>query len=532
MRLYHSRFFLLVGGFLLFTACVSPPQVHQGSVEVILQVDGQLMTVSLAPGSTVKEVLDEAGIEMGLLDRVEPPEYTVLADGSEVRVIRVTEEYEVVTVVIPFEHQTIQSDTLPEGETRLIQPGVNGAKEITYRKMLEDGAEVSNEPVKTVVVAEPVAEIVIVGSQTPFAPIKIPGRLAFLANGNAWVMEGTTTNRRPLVTTGDLDGRVFELSPDGRWLLFTRKIEADEEAVNGLWVVSVGEGEDFEFDLGIKNVIHFAAWSPRSEFTVAYSTVEPRTASPGWQANNDLGSVSFSLTDWVSTPQLLLPPNAGGIYGWWGTNFAWSTDGVLMAYARPDSVGLFDEDNQSLLPLLENPPFHTTGDWAWVPGMAWGANGQVLYTVAHAYGETGIEAESSTRFDLMALPIYSAPVVLVPNVGMFAYPAASPLQSTGWDPSGFQVAFLQAIFPDQSLTSRYRLVVMDRDGSNRRVLFPEPGAPGMEPHRLVWSPSSMGENGSYNLALIYQNNLWLVNSSTGIAHQVTGDGFVEAISWR
>ena len=34
-------------------------------------------------------------------------------------------------------------------------------------------------------------------------------------------MEGSTANRIPLVTSGDLDGRVLKLSRDGNWLLYT-----------------------------------------------------------------------------------------------------------------------------------------------------------------------------------------------------------------------------------------------------------------------------------------------------------------------
>ena len=41
----------------------------------------------------------------------------------------------------------------------------------------------------------------MVGVQAPFAPISIPGKLIYLTGGNAWMMEGTTSTRRPLVTS-------------------------------------------------------------------------------------------------------------------------------------------------------------------------------------------------------------------------------------------------------------------------------------------------------------------------------------------
>lgn len=114
---------------------------------------------------------------------------------------------------------------------------------------------------------------------------------------------------------------------------------------------------------------------------------------------------------------------------------------------------------------------------------------------------------------------------------MFAYPAASPFQSSSREKQ-YQVAFLQAIFPEQSETSRYRVVVMDRDGSNRRTIFPANDAPGLEPQTPAWAPDPIdGQSGDF-LALIYQGNLWLVDSGNSQAYQVTGDGLVTRIDWK
>jgi hypothetical protein len=112
------------------------------------------------------------------------------------------------------------------------------------------------------------------------------------------------------------------------------------------------------------------------------------------------------------------------------------------------------------------------------------------------------------------------------------------MQISGGEDVGFQVAYLQAIFPSQSESSRYHLVVMDRDGSNRQVLFPPAGAPGLEPQEIVWSPDPLagapGEDGNegYLVAVIYQNNLWLVDPNSGEAWQLTGDGLVSRLDWH
>jgi hypothetical protein len=116
---------------------------------------------------------------------------------------------------------------------------------------------------------------------------------------------------------------------------------------------------------------------------------------------------------------------------------------------------------------------------------------------------------------------------------MFAYPLASPFQL---QPSGdleYQLAFLQAIFPAQSEASRYRLAVIDRDGSDRQVLFPAEDAAGLDPqqHWGAWSPAAMPDSGRFAIAVLYNGNLWLVDSLTGEAVQVTGDGLTSRVVW-
>jgi hypothetical protein len=114
---------------------------------------------------------------------------------------------------------------------------------------------------------------------------------------------------------------------------------------------------------------------------------------------------------------------------------------------------------------------------------------------------------------------------------MFAYPSASALRPSGEEKS-YQVAFLQAIFPEQSETSRYRVMVMDRDGSNQRAIFPPSDAPGLEPQAPVWAPQPLeGQAGDF-MALVYQGNLWLVDSGSGQAFQVTGDGLISRVDWK
>ena len=519
---------------LFFTACTAP-QVTQGQIAVRVTSDGNTAQLEVPAGSTVEQALTLAGVSLNDLDRVEPPTYTLLSEGGEIHVVRVTEDFSIEEVILPFEKQVVKNESLPDGETRLIQPGVNGLQEITYRRVIEDGLEISLSVVKTVNVKEPVAEIVMVGSQTPYIPVSISGRLAFLAGGNAWVMEGTTGNRRPVITTGDLDGQIFRLSPGGDWLLFTRRSE-EEGTINTLWAAKIEGPDEIEIDLQVENIIHFADWVPTSVLRVAYSTVEPRDAPPGWQANNDLQLLSFSTSGWVSRPAVALESNSGGIYGWWGMSFALAPDGLRLGYARPDGVGVLDlrEDTDTfLVPIFDITPLQTQSDWAWVPGLNWSPTGNILYTVNHAASQ-GIESpEESPLFDLTALPLEGgAPINLTPQSGMFTYPVPSPIVVHDSGELSYQLAYLQSIFPTQSKTSRYRLVIMDRDGSNRQVLFPEEGSPGLDPQEVLWAPEPVAGVDGYWIAFLHQGNLWVVNSITGETQQLSGDGLINRLDWR
>ena len=142
------------------------------------------------------------------------------------------------------------------------------------------------------------------------------------------------------------------------------------QQINTLWAVSTKSDSPSPIFLNASNVVHFAAWLPNGSTTVAYSTVEPRTTAPGWQANNDLYEVGLN-----GSPRKILDTNSGGVYGWWGISFAISPDGSI-AYARPDGIGTVNTAGGYLAPLIDITPLQTHADWAWVPGISWGADGK------------------------------------------------------------------------------------------------------------------------------------------------------------
>jgi hypothetical protein len=497
-------------------------------IQVLIHVDGSIKVIEVPSGASVQQALDSADVILGSLDRVNHPGYTVLSDGTEIDITRVLESFEIEEIIIPFDRQTVRNEALPEGETRLLQPGKNGLQEITYRILIEADVEVSRAPVKNVIIAEPVPEIIMIGTQSTHSPVAIDGSLVYITGGNVWVIEGSSGSRRPLVVSGDLDGRILRISPDGQWLLFTRETP-EEETINGLWVASMNDSEFEMVDLGVRNIIHFADWVPeKPSFTVTYSTSEPSPASPGWQANNDLMMITFTSAGRALRPRTIIEANAGGQYGWWGTNYAWGYDSDHLAYVRADSYGLVDLEKKELAPLQEIVPYQTLGDWAWVPGLVWGRDNQTIYFVNHD-DPLGLESPQASRvFNIEARTMGSnLKLTLAHRTGMFAYPTVSQVLNSHTAEISYRVAFLQAITPLESQESTYRLAVMDRDGSNLRYVFPPSGDPGLEPSLPgpVWSP------GGDRIAVIHRGNLWIVDVKTETGQQLTADSQTQIMDW-
>jgi hypothetical protein len=252
--------------------------------------------------------------------------------------------------------------------------------------------------------------------------------------------------------------------------------------------------------------------------------------------------VGVSSSGYVSPAREEIEANSGSVYGWWGTMYAWSPDGAMLSYSRPDGIGLYDPNKDELKSIYDIIPFQTGSDWAWIPGLSWSPGQEVLYTVDHVSSPDDSSPEESQQFDLVAVPLSGgAPIHLATDVGMFSYPVTSPLQEPDNSSEAgkeanleklYQIAFLEAIFPNQSESSRYKLNIMDRDGSNRRVLFPTDGSQGLDPQKVSWAPIDENSQKSQLIALLYQNNIWLVDTVTDLTYQITGDGLTVKIDWK
>src|SRR5207244_3157557 len=116
-------------------------------------------------------------------------------------------------------------------------------------------------------------------TQNAVASVDVHGTLVYLAQGNAWLMRNSSADRRPLTFEGDLDGRVFDLSPDGKYLLFTRTGATN---LNTLWLADTVILEEKPRRVPLDDLL-YAQWAPDGSNQVAYSTGEKTSGAPGWK---------------------------------------------------------------------------------------------------------------------------------------------------------------------------------------------------------------------------------------------------------
>jgi hypothetical protein len=325
--------------------------------------------------------------------------------------------------------------------------------------------------VEETVVEAPRDEMFLIGTRPVVQTVPISGTLVYLSQQDAWILYENNRAPRRLTTLGDLDGRVFTLAPQGDRLLFTRAVTAAEH-INDLWLIRTAEADPNPIPLNLSDLL-WADWAPDSTSKSARIAGRRENRWNARRAGGDKTTCgqprSMNATSWRPAGSFEILRRGG--FGWWGTRYAWSPDGNVLAYSRPDSVGVVNLSQAAETVLLTFPAYQTRSSWAWNPAIAWDQAGQFIATVVHGAAPDQSAAEESPVFDgwlLEATGAYSAEVAS--EVGMWANPS--------FHPDGETVLFGRAVVPYQSDVSDYRLCLADRDGSNARCVYPADGDPG------------------------------------------------------
>ena len=518
------RILLLAVFSMTFAAC--QPAAEENLMTVTLIADGLKQTFSYAGAGTVAEFLAEAQIELGNQDRISHPLLTPITDGMRITVRRVMETQACQQEAIPFARRFVLYEGIPAGEERLAKSGQPGVQEACYRILFEDGVESQRTPAgQPTMLTEPIDEIIYVGTLNEVEPLALMGTLSYINNGNAWTIKGNTSAKRPLTASGGLDSLVFDQNEDGTLLIYTRGT-ADGDFFNELWMIGTVENST-AVRLAPTDVL-YAEWRPRTRHTIAYSTGEGRQAMPPRRALNNLWLMDIDRhTGRAVDIEAIIPESDGGRYGWRGTDFSWSPQGDRIAWARADAMGIVDFEEKKLIALLDYTAFDTSQFGVWLPPLSWSHDGHFIASIRRGAPLGSESAAIDSVFDLAVTSAdgrYSAQVKTA--VGIWAAPSYSPgIAAPNSDfPRGW-LAYLQARAPYNSIDSQYDLVVADRDGSSRRIIFPPAARAGMQmsdfglsANGFAWSPDARF------IALVYQGNLWIVDIQSSDSYQVTFDG--------
>ena len=157
----------------------------QTAYNVSLTADGATTELKTGDG-TVSDAVAKAGVTLGENDEVSPSLETELYDGIQITVYRVEYVERTAQEAIKYTTQTVKSDELYLGNSRVTQKGVYGSKTVVYSDKIVDGQLASSSVVSETVTKEAVPQIKKVGTKE-----KPAVTVAALKNGGTPISELT-----------------------------------------------------------------------------------------------------------------------------------------------------------------------------------------------------------------------------------------------------------------------------------------------------------------------------------------------------
>lgn len=113
----------------------------------------------------VGEILGDLAIELDENDYTEPGINERILPETEIDIIRMNEDIEIVKESIPYEEVIKDNKQLEKGKTKVVQKGQEGKKEIKIKKIYKNGEVVDKEVVSEKVVANPVNKVIENGTK-------------------------------------------------------------------------------------------------------------------------------------------------------------------------------------------------------------------------------------------------------------------------------------------------------------------------------------------------------------------------------
>ncbi|HCG3138995.1 transglycosylase family protein [Corynebacterium striatum] len=152
------------------------------SPKIVKINDGGKITYTNIAAKTVKDVIEERGIDVDEDDRVFPSMDTPIVNGMSIKVDQVSTTFYDATEEFEVEPTFVDDPELEEGNEEVRVEAVKGQRNVTRKLVMKDGAKESDEIVKEKVINEPVAATIARGTKKPAAGAAAPA----VADGSVW----------------------------------------------------------------------------------------------------------------------------------------------------------------------------------------------------------------------------------------------------------------------------------------------------------------------------------------------------------
>lgn len=149
----------------LIEGSIGPRVVIDRATPVHINIYGT-PTVLRTHAQTVGELLEERNINLGESDSVEPARSAAIEPDMQIFLLQKGTQIATVEEEIPMPVEEVEDDSLSFGATAIRQEGSPGKRVVTYKIQLENGKEVDRQETQSVVVQEPVKQIVAKGRLT------------------------------------------------------------------------------------------------------------------------------------------------------------------------------------------------------------------------------------------------------------------------------------------------------------------------------------------------------------------------------
>ena len=135
----------------------------QRKQQIMITHGGNTLEV-VSYGETVESLLERLSLILTKEDVVSVPLSSQTFDGLTITISRSVEKEETYTTIIPYETTYCDDPNLPEGEERLLTPGVDGQMLYTAKVTYVDGEEIGRELISEEVAIQPVNAVIAVGT--------------------------------------------------------------------------------------------------------------------------------------------------------------------------------------------------------------------------------------------------------------------------------------------------------------------------------------------------------------------------------